>query len=315
MGDPDKRLVMIHGRGMKPPREALAELWRAALRRGVERDHGKLVAQLDRTDCAFVYYGDLLQQILAGAGAQVDEALDLADLHTALAELAERDSKKQFRSQNYHRMRWRSGTGKLLMQLSSPFARGLRLDERLVARMSPELARYRSDPDFAQALRARLMGVLAPSLERGDEVMLVAHCLGSVVAYDCLWLLSRGSATLPGKLRTFVTLGSPLANDIVRMGLLGAGEPLEQRYPGNITQWFNLAAEDDYVCHDNTVANDFGAMLDRRAISRLEDYGVFNLARRYGRPNPHNALGYLIHPRMSALVADWLAGTSRGSSE
>ena len=54
-------------------------------------------------------------------------------------------------------------------------------------------------------------------------------------------------------------------------------------------------------------------MLTRRCISRLEDSGVFNLARRYGRPNPHNALGYLIHPRMAGILADWLRGAIRGS--
>jgi hypothetical protein len=115
------------------------------------------------------------------------------------------------------------------------------------------------------------------------------------------------------KLSALVTLGSPLANDAVRTGLLGADEDEETRYPGNITHWFNLAAEDDWVCHDSTVANDFAAMLRRRSISRLEDFGIFNLARRFGRPNPHNAFGYLIHPRMAALLADWLRGVSRGS--
>ena len=81
---------------------------------------------------------------------------------------------------------------------------------------------------------------------------------------------------------------------------------MERRYPGNIANWFNIAAEDDYVCHDPTVANDFAPMIGRRGISRLEDIGIFNFARRYGRSNPHHALGYLVHPRTATLLAQWL---------
>ncbi len=47
-------------------------------------------------------------------------------------------------------------------------------------------------------------------------------------------------------------------------------------------------------------------MLDYHLISRIRDYRIYNLAIRYGHSNPHNALGYLIHPRVSSLVGDWL---------
>ncbi|MDH3641961.1 MAG: hypothetical protein OES38_07680, partial [Gammaproteobacteria bacterium] len=68
-----------------------------------------------------------------------------------------------------------------------------------------------------------------------------------------------------------------------------------------------VAAEDDFTCHDETMANDFKAMLEHHLISRIKDYRIYNLAVRYGRSNPHNSIGYLIHPRVSRLVADWLA--------
>jgi hypothetical protein len=103
-----------------------------------------------------------------------------------------------------------------------------------------------------------------------------------------------------------LTLGSPLASDSVRAGLMGAELDLDERYPANIENWFNIAAEDDYVCHDATVADDFSPMIGRRGISRLEDIGIFSFARRYGRSNPHHSLGYLVHPHTARLVADWL---------
>jgi hypothetical protein len=70
--------------------------------------------------------------------------------------------------------------------------------------------------------------------------------------------------------------------------------------------WHNVAAEDDYVCHDNTVADDFKPMLKQKQVSCIRDYCVYNLAVRYGKSNPHSSVGYLIHPRVARIVSDWL---------
>lgn len=306
LGRRARRLLLVHGHGHKPPAGELENLWRMALGHGLERDHGRKLARLGGVRISLAYYGDLLRGLRPREHAGLDEELDIADRYMAFRELAGRASTKEFRSHHYHRMRGRSSSGKLAMHFAAPIARGLGLDDALLARMSPELARYRSDETFAEAVRARVLEVLEPALAAGEDVFLLTHCMGSVVAYDCLWLLSRGERGLRNKVCVLVTLGSPLANDVVRTGLLGAGRDLDERYPTNIESWFNIAAEDDYVCHDATVADDFSPMIGRRGISRLEDIGIFNFARRYGRSNPHHALGYLVHPHTARLLADWL---------
>ncbi|MEE4298867.1 MAG: hypothetical protein V2J24_05435 [Pseudomonadales bacterium] len=301
-----RRLLLVHGHGHKPPAGELENLWRMALGHGLERDHGRKLGKLADIRVSLAYYGDLTRGLRRHARAGLDEELDIADRYLAFRELAGRASSKEFRSHHYHRMRGRSSRGKLAMHLAAPIARGLGLDDALLARVSPELARYRSDAAFADAVRARVLEVLEPALADGEDVFLLTHCMGSVVAYDCLWLLSRGERALRNKVGVLVTLGSPLASDAVRTGLLGAERDLDERYPTNIESWFNIAAEDDYVCHDATVANDFAPMIGRRGISRLEDIGIFNFARRYGRSNPHNSLGYLVHPHTVRLLAEWL---------
>ena len=70
--------------------------------------------------------------------------------------------------------------------------------------------------------------------------------------------------------------------------------------------WHNIAAEDDYVCHDKTVADDYKRMLQQRMIGDIRDHTIYNLSVRYGRSNPHSSLGYLIHPRTAQLLSDWL---------
>jgi hypothetical protein len=77
-------------------------------------------------------------------------------------------------------------------------------------------------------------------------------------------------------------------------------------YPRNVITWHNLSAEDDWTCHDNTLADDFKDMLQQRAVSAVQDYRVYNLAVRYGKSNPHSSIGYYIHPRVSKILADWV---------
>ena len=102
-----------------------------------------------------------------------------------------------------------------------------------------------------------------------------------------MWALSRGGhgdgRYTNAKIDTLITLGSPLADESVKRKLLGIDAPPSQRYPGNILNWHNFAAEDDFTCHDETMANDYKTMLEQRVISRIVDQRIYNLTVRYGR--------------------------------
>ena len=108
------------------------------------------------------------------------------------------------------------------------------------------------------------------------------------------------------KIDTWVTMGSPLGDSSIRKRLNGAKETLAARFPKNVISWHNVSAEDDYTCHDNTLADDFKKMLSHRVVSAVNDYQIYNLAVRYGKSNPHSSLGYFIHPRVSKIITDWL---------
>ena len=146
-------------------------------------------------------------------------------------------------------------------------------------------------------------------MESGMPLMIVAHGMGSVVAYDVLWQLSRDprfSAYASIKVDCLVTMGAPLADNFIRKHLIGAQSRGIERYPGNIINWLNLSAEDDYLCHDGTVADDFREMMREHIVSRITDFRIYNQTVRYGRSNPHSSVGYLIHPRLSKIIRDWL---------
>ena len=86
----------------------------------------------------------------------------------------------------------------------------------------------------------------------------------------------------------------------------GAQARRERRYPSNIRRWINIAAEDDYIAHDQNVADDFRDMLDLGLVESIDDRRIFNLAVRNGKSNPHLGAGYLIHPVLGDVVANWL---------
>jgi hypothetical protein len=189
----------------------------------------------------------------------------------------------------------------------------------LIRAVSKDFARYFDQKsDYAMRVRERLREQLCALLDRGDRIVLISHGTGSVVAYDVLWQLSHDPDLKKRygdkKVELWLTLGSPLGDSSIRKRLLGAKEKPTTKFPVNVISWHNVAAEDDYTCHDNTLADDFKMMLQQRVVSAVCDYRIFNLAVRYGKSNPHSSIGYYIHPRVSKILADWLKASEVQSS-
>ena len=147
-------------------------------------------------------------------------------------------------------------------------------------------------------------------MDGDNRVLLVSHGTGCIVAYDALWQLSNDAEYKQKfanrKVDLWLTLGAPLGDSTARKSLLGARHKGLERYPSNIVSWHNVSAEDDYMSHDNTLADDFNQMLEQKQVSFIRDYRIYNLAVRYGKSNPHSSVGYLIHPRTALIIADWL---------
>ncbi|MCZ6854601.1 MAG: hypothetical protein O7G86_11845 [Gammaproteobacteria bacterium] len=308
----DKTLILVHGRGCKPAEDELLTLWREALNAGVYRDGGdEQLVRLQQVNTLSAYYGDLSNDILSETQQSFDVTLDVADRRNTLLELKALTKTKQFRRISYEDLPGRSSIREFFADIGAPLLSTLRLTDLFLARVMPEVVAYwDKESDYHRKVSQRMIDVLLPPLARGDDIMMIVHCLGSVIAYDALWEISRGGMVAENaatsKVEALVTLGSPLGDEFVKSRLAGSTAEGDEKFPNNLISWSNVAAEDDYTCHDETVANDFRGMLNGRLISRITDYRIYNLAVRYGRSNPHNALGYLIHPRVAKLVSEWL---------
>jgi hypothetical protein len=306
-----RSLLFVHGRGFKPDRETLLSVSLSAVRAGIGRDYPDHLAAFDGLHSDIAYYGDLSSELLAAHGHHCDVDLDIGDRKNALQQLREIPARKRFGIRQYDRLPGKSAVPEFVADFIYPVFGLFGLALPIIGRMSRDFGDYlRRKSDFATKVQERVRTSLCAMLDRGDQLMLLTHGTGSVVVYDVLWQLSHDPELSKrygaAKVDMWVTLGSPLGDRNVRKRLEGAGRTSAPLFPTNIISWRNVSAEDDYTCHDKTLADDFKKMLRQRMVSEVTDYRIFNHAVRYGRSNPHSSIGYYIHPRLSKIIADWI---------
>ena len=310
-GTSGRSLVIVHGRDFKPSGKDLLDIVDSALAAGVERDYPDLLAEYRVLTKELAYYGDLTNEFLAGKGQNYDEQLDVGDRRNAFHLLKQIDKRKKFSVQRYDNLPGKSAIAEFTAGIAVPVLGVVGLASTLICRMAKDLGAYwNTKSDYGPQVRERVRATLFAAFDRGEPVMLITHGTGSIIAYDVLWQLSHDpqiSEQHSGrKVDVWLTLGAPLGDNVIRKNLYGAKDKTGKRHPNNIVSWHNVSAEDDYCCHDNTLANDFKTMLKEKLVSCIRDYQIYNLAVRYGKSNPHSSVGYYIHPRVTQLMADWM---------
>lgn len=159
---------------------------------------------------------------------------------------------------------------------------------------------------IAGRIRAVVREPLLAAWEAGAKVLLIGHSLGSVIAFDVLWELSRRDGH-PGRVDVFMSLGSPIATRFIRHGLEGAHLNGRERYPGNIRRWLNVSARGELVALHPRVKPFFGAMLKLGLLESLEDCtGIYTHFRGPAGLDVHKSYGYLNHAAVAGAVAQWL---------
>jgi len=295
------------------------DLSMAALRAGVERDYPTQLDGFDVLQKHIAWYGDLSEEVLRNRGKSYDEELDIGDRRNALSALREVAPRKRFGIRLYDRLPGKSALPEFVADLAAPVLGAVGLAMPLIGAIAKDFAQYfNAKSDYMPKVRDRLRVELCALMDRGDRIMLITHGTGSVIAYDVLWELSHDPEFKERygdkKVESWLTLGSPLGDRNIQKRLRGAGEKPDHKFPENVISWHNISAEDDYTCHDNTLADDYKTMLKRRLVSAVHDYHVFNLSVRYGASNPHSSVGYFIHPRTSKILADWMQASDAKTS-
>ncbi len=164
---------------------------------------------------------------------------------------------------------------------------------------------FRNTDNIACDVRETLKKQLRPALQNKDNILLIGHSMGSIIAYDTLWELSH-TEKLAGKI-DFLTIGSPLGLKYVKRRLNGANYSGEKKYPTNINNWVNVSSVGDITSLGRLFAKDFSPMLELGIINSIEDHceGVYNFFHNESGLNCHRSYGYLVNPVVGKVIADW----------
>ncbi len=152
------------------------------------------------------------------------------------------------------------------------------------------------------AIRNRLAEILYQFKHR--QILLIAHSMGSIIAYDVLHQLAADV-----KIDTLITIGSPLGMPIV-LNKLASEQPVQQSKldklstPDNIERnWFNHADLRDMVAINYNLADEFAQ--NKNSVKPVDKI-VYNNFEYAGEKYPHKAYGYLRTAEMAAAVNDFL---------
>jgi hypothetical protein len=280
-------IIGIHGLANKPPADVLQDGWCKALVDGLERNEGR-TAGAEVLSFQLVYWADWNyphpirpednpEPYIPAEGtgplpAYGDNYWDT--LRAEATEMADRPIEWFKEAFGVHRI----------------------ADEILAAKLN-DLALYYSDPSKRKALRDKLARAVRESA--GRRIMVIAHSMGSIVAYDVLRLLGREDPGL--RIAHFVTIGSPLGLPHVKYRIYQENDLV--RTPSIVERWTNFADRHDVVAVDTHLADDFEP--NDRGV-RVQDDLVLNGYRANGRPNHHKSYGYLRSPELSRLARGFI---------
>jgi hypothetical protein len=284
---PASVVIGIHGLKNKPARDLLEKYWVASLQEGLQRNRG-LTSSLT---FELSYWADI-QYSAPIPEAELDNPYIKADGQGPL---------RRYDGSALDKVRavaekWGGRTidkGKDLIGLSEQV-------DRLLGMAFDDLRDYYAKADVRNRIRDRL----ARALQRHEDkrVCLIAHSMGSIIAYDVL----RTMEQKPPAIDHFVTIGSPLGLPIVTQHI--RGEFSKTTVPQQVRQWSNLADPGDKVALDCNLADDYRSA---PGAVPVQDVLVHNgYVDRSGKNDQHNGYGYLRTPELSDILRGFLSAGS-----
>lgn len=249
------RIVCVHGiaQQVKGANTLLAD-WYPALADGA----ALAGAEVDRDDVAMAFYGDLFRpkgHRMIGLpeydSSDVAEGLE-QDLLRALWEEAALSEQAVPGPDDPVRFGAPTWVQRALRALSGhPFMAGL-ADRVMIADLK-QVRAYFTDQGVRERAHASVHELIGP-----DTRLVVAHSLGSVVAYEALCVRSCDTRV------DLLTLGSPLGiSGLIFDRLLPAPSQGRGVRPGSVREWTNVADGRDVVALVKELAPLFGKVEDR----------------------------------------------------
>lgn len=182
------------------------------------------------------------------------------------------------------------------------------LNDLIIKNYFKDLDAYYSDKidgkykPVKETMRERLKSVLIE--HKDDDIMLIAHSMGSIIAFDVLSLFEEEI-----QIDTFVTIGSPLGLPVVK-SKIAAELKLKNHKTSKLgapvsikNQWLNFSDLEDRVAFNYKLGDDFSENLNG---IKVIDFEVTNTYVTNGQHNPHKSYGYLRTPELAEKIYQFL---------
>lgn len=292
----DPIIIYVPGLKPKPEPELHREQLSRCLNEGLRRIDPIVAGEIFGREPAFRLIGwtwDFYRE-------HRDIALDLDDIDTLLAKQGASDRDIATVSSWKRRFAvWLFRTADLL-----PFLIPKVATEEVQIHLRDFNTYLRNDDGVADATREKVKFELRAANEAGRPVLLHGHSMGSVIAWDALWEMSREEQS-DARVDLFLTTGSPLGQNFVQRRLKGVDREGAERYPDNIRRWINIAAVGELTAIDTTLGNDFSEMVELGLVAGIDDRICFNYYRMGGTLNVHAEYGYLVNVVTAGAIRHW----------
>jgi hypothetical protein len=329
-----KHIVLVHGRDIKPALSEMEMLTWRALQEGFARSKSAVTfTGAGAVKFSLVYFGDITNAIQAKASKADKAKLTAKDPKFGnaacfpsaplIAGFETTSKVKKFSANAYEKiideaedLRFLDEAADFAGLIGQLFTFGV-LNTAVINLATADLGAYLTSHETGSAIRERLQSVLRPALEAGDDICLITHSLGCMVAYDVFWKYSMTSEyekfrALGKKVSLWLTIGSPLGEEGVKRNLLDGRYGDNEKYPRRqFARWENLYAKDDYIAHVERMAPAFKPMVTRKYAESIRDRQMYNcwsyIHTKTGRlvSNPHDLYGYLMHQDVGRLIGEW----------
>ncbi len=300
-------IIGVHGLGNKPDKDTLHEWWKRSIHEGLEKNGFKNPLPeiemvywadimhekpLDKTigDPESPLYIDeaytpqppnyvpgnnkILQRVLVFLGKQINKIFLNDDFTLNYSFIADFIVRKYFRDMDiYYREDCRMENYELC-----------KVKELIKKRLSYTLEKHKD-----------------------NEIMLVSHSMGSIVAFDVMSFISPEI-----KVHTFVTLGSPLGLPLIvsKIATQYKNSPKGKKEmitpPGVYKRWYNFYDVLDKITLNQNLGLRYEPnhhMVKPKDIKVVNDYHS-----QEGIHNPHKSFGYLRNKEFAAILNGFLTG-------
>ena len=244
-----RQLVLVHGRAQENKNSvALKAEWLETLARGLAKSN--LILPIPEQDVRFPFYGDTLSDLVAGKPADNAAAVIVRGKDTD-------DEEKRFAYALLEEIRKKAGitddqltevAGQNVVEhgpLNWEWVRDIlkAIDRYVPGASSTSIILFTHDVYqylTNTAIRTTIDAGVQKAITPGIETVVVAHSLGTVVAYNIL----RQGHDQGWKIPLYVTVGSPLAVTEIKNTLKSFATI---RCPECVSGWFNAMDEADVV--------------------------------------------------------------------